>query len=30
VLAAADRGSQHVGFEFKASVATDADDWKHL
>ncbi len=30
MLAAADRGSQHVGFEFKASVAADADDWKHL
>jgi uncharacterized protein len=25
-----DRGSQRVGFEFKAGVATDADDWKHL
>ncbi len=25
-----DRGSHRVGFEFKAGVATDADDWKHL
>jgi predicted AAA+ superfamily ATPase len=25
-----DRGSQRVGFEFKAGVATDTDDWKHL
>jgi hypothetical protein len=25
-----DRGSHRVGFEFKAGVAADADDWKHL
>ena len=25
-----DRGSQRMGFEFKAGVATDAMDWKHL
>jgi predicted AAA+ superfamily ATPase len=25
-----DRGNQRVGFEFKAGVAIDADDWKHL
>ena len=25
-----DRGNRRVGFEFKAGVATDADDWKHL
>ena len=25
-----DRGSQRVGFEFKAGVATDPEDWKHL
>ena len=25
-----DRGSHRVGFEFKAGVATDAVDWKHL
>jgi predicted AAA+ superfamily ATPase len=25
-----DRGSHRVGFEFKAGVATDPDDWKHL
>jgi predicted AAA+ superfamily ATPase len=25
-----DRGSHRVGFEFKAGVATEADDWKHL
>lgn len=25
-----DRGSQRLGYEFKAGVATDAADWKHL
>ena len=25
-----DRGRERVGFEFKAGVATDAGDWKHL
>jgi uncharacterized protein len=25
-----DRGGHRVGFEFKAGVVTDADDWKHL
>jgi predicted AAA+ superfamily ATPase len=25
-----DRGSRRVGFEFKAGVTTDPDDWKHL
>ncbi|MGH8208370.1 MAG: ATP-binding protein [Steroidobacteraceae bacterium] len=25
-----DRGSRRVGFEFKAGVATEASDWKHL
>ncbi len=25
-----DRGNERVGFDFKAGVATDAGDWKHL
>lgn len=25
-----DRGNQRLGFEFKAGVATDANDWRHL
>jgi len=25
-----DRGRQRIGFEFKAGVATEAADWKHL
>ena len=25
-----DRGRERIGFEFKAGVATDASDWKHL
>lgn len=25
-----DRGSHRVGFEFKAGVATDTNDWGHL
>ena len=25
-----DRGSERIGLEFKAGVATEATDWKHL